>query len=102
VLQDGTQGLPGVRVLDKCETFRSAGQATKSFRLMASSPDGSVLPAVSGKFTVKTTRAINDYEKHEYPHYKSKLTYVENLGPVVSAGQPACAQGAAHGLAWPW
>lgn len=71
-------------VTDKNDTFHLNGGSFSSFRLMAramkrdlygnAAPIDSMPPAITGKFVVKTQRALNDYRKSEYPHYKDELT----------------------------
>jgi hypothetical protein len=47
-------------------------------------PVDNVRPCVSGKFVVKTQRALNDYRKSEWPHYKDELTKLKHIGSITA------------------
>mmetsp|Transcript_40431 Transcript_40431/g.89814 ORF Transcript_40431/g.89814 Transcript_40431/m.89814 type:complete len:922 (-) Transcript_40431:1054-3819(-) len=93
-LQEGTTRLPDVHVTDKNDTFHMSGNSYGSFRLMAVAikrdlygnavPLENATPAVSAKFIVKTQRALNDYRKSEYPHFKDELTKLKFIGSITA------------------
>jgi len=93
-LQNGLVKLPDVSVTDKNDTFHLMGTSFGSFRLMARAVKRdlfgnlqlveSIPPAVTGKFIVKTQRAISDYRKCEYPHYKDELTKLKFVGNITA------------------
>lgn len=92
--QDGRARLPDLFVSDKNDTFHKDGSTYNTFRLMARAvtrdlngnpePVPVVLSAISAKFVVKTQRALNDYRKSEYPHYKDELTKLKYIGSITS------------------
>eukprot|EP00798_Chlamydomonas_sp_ICE-L_P031496 gene31496-6684_t len=92
--QDGIARLPDVFITDKTDTFHMAGATYSSFRLMSvaikrdlygnTTPLETIPPVVSGKFHVKTQRALNDYRKSEWPHYKDELTKLKYIGSITA------------------
>lgn len=57
---------------------------------LAGHPHRNVLPlegaphVLSSRFVVKTQRALNDYRKSEYPHFRDKLTKLKFIGNVTA------------------
>ncbi|WIA09270.1 hypothetical protein OEZ85_008678 [Tetradesmus obliquus] len=95
-LQNGRAKLPEVFVTDKNDTFHFGdGATTGHFRLLALAmrrdelgnpvPVEGVAPAVSNTFVVKTQRALNDYRKSAYPHYRDELTRLRYIGAITAA-----------------
>lgn len=93
-LQAGFWKLPDIVVTDKTDTFRCLGSTFSSFRLVARAVqhdvDGRFMimshipPAVSSKFVIKTQRALNDFSKPQYPHFKDRLTRLKFIGGVTA------------------
>lgn len=92
--RQGCIKLPDVCVTDKNDTFHHLNETFSSFRVMAKAVRrdmfGNVLvaddiaPCVSGKFIVKTQRALNDYRKADYPHYNDELTKLKHIGSITA------------------
>lgn len=91
--QLGRAKLPGLKVDGLTEKFKQDGTGADYFRLAAVAlttdpatgllaPAPGVAHAVSPRFVVKTQRAYNDYRKDPYPHYKSPITRLGNIGAV--------------------
>lgn len=53
--------------------------ATESARKLSVPP-----PVLSWLWQVKTQRALNDYRKSEYPHYKDELTKLKFIGSITA------------------
>ncbi|GAX76070.1 hypothetical protein CEUSTIGMA_g3513.t1 [Chlamydomonas eustigma] len=93
-LQDGACRLPDIFITDKNDTFHMDSRTYSSFRILARAVQrdmagnvqlvDSITPAVSGKLIVKTQRALNDYRKSEYPHYKDELTKLKFIGQITA------------------
>ncbi|KAG1679301.1 hypothetical protein FOA52_009331 [Chlamydomonas sp. UWO 241] len=93
-LTDGQCRLPDIHVKDKNDTFHLDGHTYSSFRLMGVAIQrdmyghavllDNIVPAVSQKFNVKTQRALNDYRKSEYPHYRDELTKLKFIGSITA------------------
>ncbi|KAG2453449.1 hypothetical protein HYH02_001670 [Chlamydomonas schloesseri] len=92
-MTEGLVKLPDVCVTDKNDTFHFNNETFSTFRLMAKAVRReygrlvvveNVRPTVSGKFIVKTQRALNDYRKSEYPHYKDELTKLKHIGSITA------------------
>ncbi|GFR43768.1 hypothetical protein Agub_g4882 [Astrephomene gubernaculifera] len=93
-MNEGQVKLPDVCVTDKNDTFHLNGETFSTFRLMARAvrrdglghlqPVDNVRPSVSGRFIVKTQRALNDYRKSDYPHYKDELTKLKHIGSITA------------------
>ncbi|KAL6762293.1 hypothetical protein V8C86DRAFT_2519634 [Haematococcus lacustris] len=83
-LQGGQARLPDLSVHDKNDTFHWQGASYSTFRLMGRCPNTEIQPAISHKFVVKTQRALNDYRKSEYPHYKDELTRLKYIGSITA------------------
>ncbi|KAG2498858.1 hypothetical protein HYH03_003050 [Edaphochlamys debaryana] len=92
-MNEGQVKLPDVCVTDKNDTFHLNNETFGTFRLMARAvrregyhltPVENVRPTVSGRFIVKTQRALNDYRKSEYPHYKDELTKLKHIGSITA------------------
>eukprot|EP00882_Tetradesmus_deserticola_P013258 GHRQ01014062.1.p1 GENE.GHRQ01014062.1~~GHRQ01014062.1.p1 ORF type:complete len:404 (+),score=192.97 GHRQ01014062.1:311-1522(+) len=94
-LQGGRAKLPEAFITDKNDTFHFGGGATTGhFRLLALAmrrdelgnpvPVEGVAPAVSNAFVVKTQRALNDYRKSAYPHYRDELTRLRYIGAITA------------------
>ncbi|PNW75496.1 hypothetical protein CHLRE_12g529050v5 [Chlamydomonas reinhardtii] len=92
-MTEGLVKLPDVCVTDKNDTFHFNNETFGTFRLMAKAVRReygrlvvveNVRPTVSGKFIVKTQRALNDYRKSEYPHYKDELTKLKHIGSITA------------------
>uniref|UniRef100_A0A7R9V475 Uncharacterized protein n=1 Tax=Chlamydomonas euryale TaxID=1486919 RepID=A0A7R9V475_9CHLO len=93
-LTNGLCKLPDLHVTGKTDTFRLDGQSVPCFRLLARAVNRDALgrlsvredirPALSARFTVKSQRAMNDYNKPEFPHYKDKVTKLKFIGSVTA------------------
>ncbi|KXZ52828.1 hypothetical protein GPECTOR_8g211 [Gonium pectorale] len=93
-MNEGQVKLPDVCVTDKNDTFHLNNETFSTFRLMARAVrrEGyghlntvdNIRPAVSGRFIVKTQRALNDYRKSEYPHFKDELTKLKHIGSITA------------------
>ncbi|KAG1679168.1 hypothetical protein FOA52_000524 [Chlamydomonas sp. UWO 241] len=93
-LSEGRCQLPTVKIQDKTDTCQVGGVSAGSFRLLARAvahdpqtgalvPLGHIQPAISAKFVVKTQRALNDYHKPAYLHYKEKVTKLRYIGTTI-------------------
>ncbi|KAG1681310.1 hypothetical protein FOA52_007356 [Chlamydomonas sp. UWO 241] len=93
-LTSGSSRLPDLYVTDKNDTFHMGGSTYGSFRLLATAvqrdayghavPLACAQPAVSCRFAIKTQRALNDYRKAEYPHFRDELTKLKFIGSVTA------------------
>ncbi|GLC37795.1 hypothetical protein PLESTB_001477500 [Pleodorina starrii] len=93
-MNEGQVKLPDLCVTDKNDTFHLNNETFGTFRLMARAvrregygvltPLDNIRQAVSGRFIVKTQRALNDYRKSEYPHFKDELTKLKFIGSITA------------------
>ncbi|GIL46734.1 hypothetical protein Vafri_3654 [Volvox africanus] len=93
-MNEGQVKLPDLCVTDKNDTFHLNSETFGTFRLLARAvrregfgvlkPVENIRPAVSGRFIVKTQRALNDYRKSEYPHFKDELTKLKFIGSITA------------------
>ncbi|EFJ45471.1 hypothetical protein VOLCADRAFT_105916 [Volvox carteri f. nagariensis] len=93
-MNEGQVKLPDLCVTDKNDTFHLNNETFGTFRLTARAVrrEGygvltlveNIRPAVSGRFIVKTQRALNDYRKSEYPHFKDELTKLKFIGSITA------------------
>ncbi|PNG99636.1 hypothetical protein TSOC_014581, partial [Tetrabaena socialis] len=93
-MKEGQLKLPDICITDKNDTFHLNNETYSTFRMMARAVrrDGyghlttleNIRPAVTGRFIVKTQRALNDYRKSEYPHYRDELTKLKHIGSITA------------------